>query len=53
VFDHNCGHELDPAVVCRHCGTEVNSDDLRLRVVTPGWTRAGAVHPDNAVHPDI
>src|ERR1700744_5237241 len=23
VFDHACGHELDTAVVCRHCGTEV------------------------------
>jgi len=43
VFEHTCGHELDPAVVCRHCGTEVDPDDLTLRVTTPGWTRTGPV----------
>src|ERR1700761_7522756 len=45
AFDPPCGRELDAAVVCRHCGTEVNSDDVRLRVVTPGWTRQGPADP--------
>jgi DNA-binding HxlR family transcriptional regulator len=41
AFDHACGHELDAALVCRHCGGEVSGDDLRLRVLAPGWTREG------------
>ena len=41
VFGHSCGHDLDPTVVCRHCGEEVNSDDIYLRVPAPGWTREG------------
>lgn len=41
VFGHSCGHDLDPAVICRHCGEEVTSDDLELRVLAPGWTRQG------------
>lgn len=41
VFDHACGHQLDPAITCRHCGTEVTLDDLRVRVLVPGWTRRG------------
>ena len=41
VFGHSCGHDLDPAVICRHCGAAVSPDDLRLRVLTPGWTRQG------------
>jgi DNA-binding HxlR family transcriptional regulator len=41
VFGHSCGHDLDPAVICRHCGAEVNSDDLHVRVLAPGWTREG------------
>jgi DNA-binding HxlR family transcriptional regulator len=41
VFGHSCGHDLDAAVVCRHCGEKVSSDDLRLRVLVPGWTRQG------------
>jgi DNA-binding HxlR family transcriptional regulator len=40
-FVHSCGHELDPAVICRHCQVEVSSDDLRVRVLAPGWTRKG------------
>jgi hypothetical protein len=43
VFDHVCGHELDPAVTCRHCGAEVDPGDLTVRVLTPGWTRQGPV----------
>jgi DNA-binding HxlR family transcriptional regulator len=41
AFRHTCGHDLDPEVVCRHCGEEVDPDDLRLRVLVPGWTRQG------------
>jgi DNA-binding HxlR family transcriptional regulator len=41
AFTHSCGHDLDAAVICRHCGEEVTSDDLRVRVLTPGWTRQG------------
>jgi len=43
VFDHECGHELDAAVTCRHCGAEVHPDSLKARVLTPGWTREGPV----------
>jgi DNA-binding HxlR family transcriptional regulator len=41
AFGHSCGHDLDPAFVCRHCGQEVSSDDISLRVLAPGWTREG------------
>ena len=41
AFGHSCGHDLDAALVCRHCGEEVDSEDLRLRVLVPGWTRQG------------
>ena len=41
TFGHSCGHDLDAALVCRHCGEEVTSDDLQLRVLAPGWTRQG------------
>jgi DNA-binding HxlR family transcriptional regulator len=41
AFDHVCGHELDPALVCRHCGEEVNLDELRVRVLVPDWNRTG------------
>jgi DNA-binding HxlR family transcriptional regulator len=41
VFDHVCGHELDAAVTCRHCGAEVDPGDLTVRVLVPGWTRQG------------
>jgi DNA-binding HxlR family transcriptional regulator len=49
VFDHVCGHELDPALVCRHCGADVDAGDLTVRVLAPGWTRQGpATAPDAA-----
>ena len=49
VFEHTCGHDLDPAMICRHCGEEVDPDDLKVRVVTPGWTRQGpAQTPETA-----
>ena len=41
AFVHSCGHDLDPAVICRHCEAEINTDDLKVRVLTPGWTRKG------------
>jgi DNA-binding HxlR family transcriptional regulator len=41
VFTHSCGHDLDAAVICRHCGEEVDSDDLELHVLTPGWSPQG------------
>jgi len=41
VFTHSCGHELDAAVICRQCGQEVDSDDLELHVLTPGWSSQG------------
>jgi DNA-binding HxlR family transcriptional regulator len=48
VFEHTCGHELDPAMICRQCGEEVNPDDLKVRVVTPGWSRQGPVESTKA-----
>jgi DNA-binding HxlR family transcriptional regulator len=41
AFEHSCGHDLDPAVTCRHCGAEIVPEELRVRVLTPGWTRQG------------
>ena len=41
AFVHSCGHELDPAIICRHCEAEIDTDDLKVRVLTPGWTRRG------------
>jgi DNA-binding HxlR family transcriptional regulator len=41
AFEHACGHDLDSVMTCRHCGEEVRPRDLKLRVLTPGWTRSG------------
>jgi DNA-binding HxlR family transcriptional regulator len=41
AFEHKCGHDLDPAVTCRHCGAEIVPEELRVRVLAPGWTRTG------------
>jgi DNA-binding HxlR family transcriptional regulator len=43
--EHSCGHPLDLAVTCRHCGEEVRFDDVSLTFTTPGWTLRG---PENA-----
>ena len=43
VFEHTCGHALNPAMTCRHCGAEVVPDELRVRGQVPGWTREGPV----------
>jgi DNA-binding HxlR family transcriptional regulator len=40
-FSHTCGHEIDTAAICRHCGAEVDPDDIRMRVLAPGWTPQG------------
>jgi DNA-binding HxlR family transcriptional regulator len=41
AFVHSCGHDLDPAVICRHCEAETNGGDLQVRALSPGWTRRG------------
>lgn len=43
VFTHACGHELDVARVCRHCGQEVHGRDLTGETRAPGWDQAGPV----------
>ena len=48
AFEHNCGHDLDPEVICRHCGAEIVPEELRVRVLAPGWTRTGPVEAEAA-----
>ncbi len=43
AFVHSCGHDLEPAVICRRCEAELARDDLKVRVLAPGWTREGPV----------
>lgn len=43
VFEHTCGAELDPAVVCRECGEEVRTGSLAARFQVAGWGAAGLV----------
>jgi len=43
AFEHSCGHDLDAVMSCRHCGEEVNTRDLKVRALAPGWTRSGPV----------
>ncbi|MEV2269726.1 winged helix-turn-helix transcriptional regulator [Nonomuraea africana] len=42
VFEHSCGADLDPVVVCRACGEEPTEDSLTARFRDEGWTAAGA-----------
>ncbi|ARZ72013.1 winged helix-turn-helix transcriptional regulator [Streptomyces albireticuli] len=42
VFEHSCGSDLDPAVVCRCCGEEIDSASITPRFQVPGWTVEGA-----------
>ncbi|MFF4234193.1 winged helix-turn-helix transcriptional regulator [Streptomyces sp. NPDC001820] len=42
VFQHSCGADLDPAVMCRACGGEVHVTDVTPRFQVPGWTAEGA-----------
>jgi DNA-binding HxlR family transcriptional regulator len=48
VFTHSCGHDLDPAMMCRHCGAEVRPDDVTMRVLSPGWSAAGPLDEADA-----
>jgi DNA-binding HxlR family transcriptional regulator len=49
TFTHTtCGSELDAAVSCRHCGREVDADDLQLTASAPGWQRSGPIGRDTA-----
>ena len=41
VFTHSCGHDLDTVMTCRRCGEELTSEDVKLRVLPPGWSREG------------
>ncbi|MCL2582917.1 MAG: helix-turn-helix transcriptional regulator [Streptosporangiales bacterium] len=41
VFTHSCGHDVDPAMICRHCGAELAAEDLTPHVLAPGWSREG------------
>ena len=41
TFEHSCGRDLDAAYICQHCQREVDSDDLRVRVLAAGWDRQG------------
>ena len=43
AFGHSCGHDLDPMLVCRDCGEEVNREELEVRVLASGWNRQGPV----------
>jgi hypothetical protein len=38
VFQHTCGADLQPVVVCRACGHEASSRSLTPRFTDPRWT---------------
>ncbi|WP_345043911.1 helix-turn-helix domain-containing protein [Streptomyces sannanensis] len=42
VWEHSCGADLDPAIMCRACGEQVRTADLTPRFQVPGWTAQGA-----------
>jgi DNA-binding HxlR family transcriptional regulator len=41
VFEHSCGADLEPVVVCRHCGEQPESGSLHARFEAAGWTAEG------------
>ncbi|HEU4948598.1 MAG TPA: helix-turn-helix domain-containing protein [Kribbella sp.] len=41
VFEHDCGADLEPVVVCRACGHEASSGSLTARFSDPDWTATG------------
>ncbi len=41
VFEHSCGADLQPVVVCRTCGHEASSRSLTPRFTDRGWTTSG------------
>jgi len=36
-----CEHDLDPVFTCRHCGTEVTPENVKVRSLAPGWNAQG------------
>jgi DNA-binding HxlR family transcriptional regulator len=51
VFEHSCGADLDPVVVCRACGDQATSRSLTPRFNDPEWTTAGHVSKASASRP--
>ncbi len=47
VFQHSCGADLQPVVVCRACGHEAGSGSLTPRFSDPGWTTTGPTPKDD------
>jgi DNA-binding HxlR family transcriptional regulator len=47
VFQHTCGADLRPVVVCRACGHEASSPSLTPRFADPGWTTSGPTPKGN------
>jgi DNA-binding HxlR family transcriptional regulator len=45
VFEHSCGAELEPVVVCGACRHEVGGGELSARFLDPHWGPAG-LDPD-------
>lgn len=43
VFEHSCGADFHPVVVCRDCGEKVAPDSLKARFQAEGWSAAGQV----------
>lgn len=43
ALEHSCGHDVKSVLLCRHCGREVELDELRAHVLAHGWTRRGPV----------
>ena len=41
VFEHTCGADLEPVVVCRACGAEVRHNELTPHFDAPGWNEDG------------
>ncbi|MEV7007881.1 helix-turn-helix domain-containing protein [Streptosporangium sp. NPDC051022] len=41
VWEHSCGADLDPVIVCRACGQEPAAGSLTPHFRDPGWTLAG------------
>jgi DNA-binding HxlR family transcriptional regulator len=41
VFEHDCGADLDPLVVCRACREPVRHGSAIPRFQAPGWDAAG------------
>ena len=44
----HAGHDLEPGLICRACGTEPDPRSVSVRVNTPGWSLRG---PANAGTP--